>query len=684
MAAQTSVTTIEEALARIELLEDALLQERERARALEAERDRIRLAYQEALIALELLRRRIEAAKAERVDTTQLEIEFEARCKALDELAGKLAEQANEPPPPPPPKSATRRKPKGRRNLSQEATLPVERIEVPDPEMERLVAEGKAERFGFDEESSKVRHRRASKVLLKIARVKYRIGKLEGVPSEMLSADSAEQPGVSEPPPAAPSATDAREHDAQNAAQPLSAASAERGDTAPSQATSATDVPEQNAGQPSVEHVSTAQSEADVKAANNATTPAVPRSASIDRRNGTTLVTATMPPSIVRRSIGAPSLFASIIALKLNRGMPLYRQEDQLALDGFPLGRGTMSRWMFELGTKVGETVLAAMWAEAKAHAFCMSTDATGVLVQPEPRADKKRQACKRGHYFCVIADRDHVFFEYTPREDSKAVMRIFRGYSGYVQADAKSVYDILFRAPDPKPPDDPDLAPDGATRHEVGCMTHCRRKFFECAVATQSVAAREALLRIHRLYEYEEQWRAGSPAQRKQMRQRLAKPELEAFFAWVESLYEQMRHQRGLLTSALGYSVRHKQALMRYLDDGRISIDNTHTERQIKLFVLGRKAWLFIGDDDHGQPTGHLMALVASCKLHGLDPEAYLRDLFCVLPQWPSDRYLELAPKYWRRTRARLVEAELEREIAWFTIPPPLGVDALRKRPTA
>ena len=624
--------SIEQALARVDLLEQALLQERGRYRELELERDRIRLAYQEALIAIELLRRRIEAAKAERVDTKQLELEFETKLKALEELADKLGPEVSAPPVPPP-KDRTPRKPAGRRDLADESSLPRERVEVTDPEMERLVAEGKAERFGFDEASSKVAHRRASKVLLVIARALYRIGKLEGVPADMPSADHLTPPidaGGS-----APSET------------AMTAANTTESETRASGATAAASE-------------SAAPSE----------TPAPARG--IDRSRGTTLVTATMPPSIIRRSIGAPSLYAGIVAQKLHRGMPLYRQEDQIGLEGFPLARGTMSRWMFDLGTKAGETVVAAMWAEAKAHTFCMSTDATGVLVQPEPRPDKRRQACKHGHYFCVIADRDHVFFEYTAREDSKAVMRIFRGYSGYVQADAKSVYNILFRDADAEPPDDPELAPDGAKREEVGCMTHGRRKFFECAVTTKSVAAREALARIHRLYEHEEKWRPLSPSQRREMRQRTAKPEVDALFAWINPLYAEMRDQRGLLTSALGYFHRHEAALRRYLDEGRLSIDNNHTERQIKQLVLGRKAWLFIGSDDHGQPLGNLLALVASCKLHGLDPESYLRDLFCVLPQWPSDRYLELAPKYWAATRARLSPEELARPLGHVTVPPP------------
>lgn len=646
-----------EALARIALLEDALLQERERAKLLEAERDRVRAAYQELLIAIELLRRRIEAAKAERIDTEQLELEFEAKCRELDVLSGALAPGAETPPPPAgepsdPPAERRRSKPAGRRDLS-DASLPEERVEVTDPEMERLVAEGKAERFGFDEESSKVRHRRASKVRLVIVRVKYRLGKLEGVQD---SSAANTDIGVPES-----GATPVAVHDG-------------LGDPAGNDH-GAGEAIESAAQAPPIHARITDASDPE-------TASSAPAPGRINRKHGTTLVTTEMPPSVVARSIGAPSLFANIIHEKFGRGMPFFRQEDRAGLDGFPLGRGTMCRWAHDIGELVGNTVVAAMWADAKSTAFCLATDATGVLVQPAPREDGKRQACKRGHFFAVIADRDHVLFDYTPREDSKAVMRIFRGYSGYVQADAKSVFNILFRDSNEKPPDDPELAPDGAKREELGCWSHARRGMYECAMVAKEVVAREALLRIHRLFEHEEKWRKLAPAQRRTMRDRISRPELEDLFVWAEAEYRKVQDQRGLLRTALGYLRNHREALTRYLDDGRLEMENNRTERQIKMLVLGRKAWLFIGSDDHGKPMANLLSLIASCRLHNVDPEAYLRDLFCLLPQWPADRYLELAPKYWRATRARLNDAELEREIAWFTIPPPLEIPPAVPRP--
>jgi transposase len=225
----------------------------------------------------------------------------------------------------------------------------------------------------------------------------------------------------------------------------------------------------------------------------------------------TTLVTAAMPPTIIPRSIGTPSLYAHIATDKLERGLPLYRQEEELGLSGVGLDRGTMSRWLEELGGIVGATLVHAMREEALRTALCLSTDATGILVQRgRDPAQKARRPCKKGHYFVQIADRDAIFFEYTERETSAAVLEMFRGFSGYVQADAKNVYDILFREPDEPP--DPDVEPDPSPRREVGCLAHARRYFWEAAAVAKEPVAREALYRLRRIFEMDARWKAEPP----------------------------------------------------------------------------------------------------------------------------------------------------------------------------
>ncbi len=400
----------------------------------------------------------------------------------------------------------------------------------------------------------------------------------------------------------------------------------------------------------------------------------------VDADGATSLDTTPMPPETFPRSLASPSLLAHIIMEKYGKGMPLFRIEDGFARDGCPIDRGTMCRWVEDAGATCGATVVHAARKEAMATAFCIATDATGVLVQPIRTHEKVRQPCKRGHYFVLVADKDHVFFEYTAKEPSKVVATMFEGYSGYVQADAKAVYDILFRPPERRPADEPD---DGCSRIEVACWSHLRRHFWEAMLA-KSVVAREGMARIRRIFELDATWRDKPPAEIKRRRDAHLRPHANALFAWAENEYEKVRHQRGLLRSALGYAVRHKDALLRVFDDGRLVLDNNRSERQLRgTIATGRKAWLFVGSDDHGQSAGHLFSLIASCKLHGLDPEAYFRDLFRVLAHWPKDRYLELAPKYWAATRARLDPTELARELGPLTVPPPLPATTEEQAPT-
>jgi len=200
---------------------------------------------------------------------------------------------------------------------------------------------------------------------------------------------------------------------------------------------------------------------------------------------------------------------------------------------------------MEEAGGLFGATVVEAMRKDALANAFCISTEATRIAIQPTPEPGK-RQPCRNGNFFVMIADRDHVFFEYTPRETSAAVAKMFAGFSNYIQADAKSVYDILFR-----PPPEKDAA-DVVLPKEVGCFTHCRRGFWEAAITLKDPLARVGLARIHRFYKLEETWRDKPPDAIRRLRNTHLRPELADFFHWARKHLEVFKDQRGLVTKPL------------------------------------------------------------------------------------------------------------------------------------
>lgn len=546
--------------ARIAALEAKLAAAKREQAAAEKERDvakarvaKLESSYERLKEQYELLRRKLYVAKAERIDHRQLQLEFEAVAKELEEAAEALGLEApaqdNEDKPSP----KKKRKPKGRRNLA-DAALPVERVELLDPELE-----GKCERIGW-ETSYQLGYVRGGARKIEVARAKYK------------------------------------------------------------------------------------------QSGNDAATE---------------IITTNKPRELMNRGLLAPSAIAHILAAKYCHGLPFVRQVAMLQAEGVDLDDGTMCRYAEHIGASLGPIVDACA-KEARQTAFCLSTDATGVKIQPERLPGGPRQACRRGHFFVVLADQDHVFFEYQERHTSAAVCDMFRGFKGYIQADAHSVYNALFRgeactSPDERPPD------------EVGCWSHARRKIWEAATVSKEPIAQEALLRIRKFFELEAQWQKLPPAKRKKKRQEILKPLMLPFFKWLHVQHAAVEHVRGLLSSATGYATRHEAALLRFLENGRLKMTNNHSERALRPIAVGRKNWLFCGSNDHATSAANLFSLIASCKLHGLEPEAYLAEIIRIMPLWPRDRYIELAPRYWAATRARLSADELEVEVGPITVPPPL-----------
>jgi hypothetical protein len=144
----------------------------------------------------------------------------------------------------------------------------------------------------------------------------------------------------------------------------------------------------------------------------------------------------------------------------------------------------------------------------------------------------------------------------------------------------------------------------------------------WEAAVAKSDVA-REGLARIARIFELDASWRKKPPSEIKRLRDQYLRPHVENFFAWVEEQRPLFKDQRGYVRSALEYAHNQRDALMRFLDDGRLGLENNRSERSIKTVVLGRKAWMFCGSDDHAKSTAALFSIVASARLHRLDPKS-------------------------------------------------------------
>ena len=179
-----------------------------------------------------------------------------------------------------------------------------------------------------------------------------------------------------------------------------------------------------------------------------------------------------------------------------------------------------------------------------------------------------------------------------------------------------------------------------------------------------------EGLTYIQAIYRVDMTLSDMPPSKRKRLREERVLPLVERFFAWVHQAVKTVPG-RNPATRALNYAISQEQELRRVFLDGRLPLDNTRSERALRRIVVGRKAWMFYGSDVHAEAAAALFSVIASCRLHSLDPEVYLDEMIRVLPYWPRERYLELTPKSWAATRFRLDQDQLTAPIGTITVPP-------------
>ena len=375
--------------------------------------------------------------------------------------------------------------------------------------------------------------------------------------------------------------------------------------------------------------------------------------------DGPRVTAVPAPVRLFPRALCHTSVFAWVVVEKFALGVPHHRLEQHLEAEAEPLDRGTMCRYAEEVGGTLGATIVHAMLEDARANCRVLSTDATGAAIQPGAKVNGVKQVCKKGHFFTIVADCDHVLYEFTSSHSSNFVQELFKGFKGFLQSDASSVYDILERGP-------PD--PNSEALHLVGCWAHCRRYFFEAAVCKHPIGV-DGLHRIQTIYRADEALADLPPSKRGELRRTRVAPLIDDFFTWVARA-RQTEPGRTLATRALGYATNQRAELERVLLDGRLPLDNTRSERALRKIVVGRKNWMFYGSETHAESAAAIFSIIASCRLHRLDPLDYLSDVLRVLPFWPKDRYLELSPLRWRATRATLDSAELAAHAHAITVP--------------
>jgi len=353
---------------------------------------------------------------------------------------------------------------------------------------------------------------------------------------------------------------------------------------------------------------------------------------------------AEVPPQAIPKSMASPSLLANIAVSKYCDALPLYRQAGILERADISISRTTMANWMMKIGEHV-QPIINLLRDELLAGDV-VHCDETRVQVLKENGKTAQSQsymwAQRSGEAKSPV-----ILFDYDPSRGGDVPKKLFEGFSGWLHVDGYAGYNALFD--------------ENRKIIRVGCMAHCRRKFDESIKAQSggkkkspkqkkgATKSHQGFAFIRKLYKIEKDVRGQSPEVRKAARQKLAVPILTELKAWLDKTKSQVP-PRSLTGQAIGYMLGQWESLVRYVDDGRLEIDNNKVENAIRPFVVGRRNWLFSDTVRGAESSANLYSIIETAKANGLEPYRYLCHLLTELSKAKSVEEMEaLMPTRWK-----------------------------------
>ncbi|MEE3496379.1 MAG: IS66 family transposase [Butyrivibrio sp.] len=323
------------------------------------------------------------------------------------------------------------------------------------------------------------------------------------------------------------------------------------------------------------------------------------------------IVKAYCQKPMIPGSYCSPELLAHIIFEKYGKAVPLHRQEKDFASKRIPLLKATMSNWVLTAAEQwclpVVEKMTGQLFLSEVIHA-----DETVVQVLHE--GGRKATSESRMWVYCngKINDRSIVIFDYKPTRKGANAEEFLKGWSGYLVRDQFSGYHVLKNV------------------NHCGCWAHMRRRFIEAIPSDKKLhstsVAVQAVERIKRIYHEEGLLKNCTSDERYKERQKIIKPLIDEFFAWLEPLPVSGKNK---LAEAIGYAINEKAYLYTFLENGNVPMDNNRAENAIRPFAVGRKNWLFSNTARGADCSAALYSIVSTAQANGLDAEKYLTELF-------------------------------------------------------
>lgn len=344
------------------------------------------------------------------------------------------------------------------------------------------------------------------------------------------------------------------------------------------------------------------------------------------------VVTPDLPPQVLHKALAGATMLAQVVTAKYRDHLPLYRQAGIYARQGVDIPESTLGDWIRQTH-EVALPIVEAMKSQALASGY-VSTDDTAVTLLTKESASGSRRA----HLWAYLGEQPgDVVFDFTPGRGGNGPKRVLESFAGYLQADACPVYDQMF---------------EGGTIVEVGCMAHARRKFHD-ARDTAPDFANPALQAIQALYRVERSCKELALSHDERLAKRVteSKGTFDALREWIAGLKAHAL-PKSPIGKAVKYFNNHAEALGRFLENGRLEIDNNRCERTMRQVAVGRKNWLFAGSEEGGQRAATLYSLTVGCWELGVDPYAYLSDVLARLSTTPSSEVAQLTPRHWAQAR--------------------------------
>jgi transposase len=352
------------------------------------------------------------------------------------------------------------------------------------------------------------------------------------------------------------------------------------------------------------------------------------------------VVIAPLPPRLIDKGYPGAGLIAHIAISKYEDHLPLFRLEKIFReRHGVQVSRQSMGEWMAQAGFWL-KPIYEAIKKGLQGRGY-LQADETPIRYLDPDRPGKAQM----GFLWAFSAPGSDVLFDWQTSRGHEVPAEMLKNFKGYLQSDAYGAYITLARER------------KGEIKL-VGCFAHARRKFMEALQEDRRVAW--FIRQIAHLYGVEKKLREtrAGPRLREARRAAEATPVLKRLHKAMERIVSRVLPRSGF-GEALAYALNHWETLIRYVEDGRLEIDNNLIENAIRPTALGKKNFLFIGHPDAGWYSAVIYSILGSCRRHGINPHEYLTDILSRLPSATNQQIEDFTPAAWAKAKKALSRRE-------------------------